>query len=289
MSMVLPASTIPRPCCSNRAEEALTVYTHTDTHTHWNSGTHTLSCVTVAKKTVAVARAIKNHNWTQCDIKSTDLPTPKQTWEEYFQHVRGILEDWAEYITQQTFYRVYTDVKRQNSMISSRERHFTMADVFVRPQPYSFAVVQCGNIRQNKFPAWSEALKAMLCSTRKFVNSTSARITSWSKFCDSFDLPKKLLTEGVAALQLLISQCRTDFTWRSTSPMPPCDTVKSNKHTLHRAWCTLRVEFVMHGNFSPYSSRNFWLILFLFSPTVRTSAFRFDMMATDIRMAKGKN
>ena len=50
-------------------------------------------------------------------VHSSDLPTPKQTWAEYFPHVRGILEDWEEYMTQQTNYRVYTDVTRQNSMI----------------------------------------------------------------------------------------------------------------------------------------------------------------------------
>ena len=42
--------------------------------------------------------------------------------------------------------------------------------------------------------------------------------------------------------------------------MPPCDTVKSSGHTLQWAWCTLTVDILMQGNFSPYSSQYFWLM-----------------------------
>ena len=94
----------------------------------------------------------------------------------------------------------------------------------------------------------------MLCSTRNFVKC----------FClDNIQILTHLMPSWKSLSQTESPPCQfrsAMLIWHDEHQKCLNVTVKSSKHTLQWARCTLTVKIPIHGNFSPYSTRYFWLI-----------------------------
>ena len=129
--------------------------------------------------------------------------------------------------------------------------------------------------------SWSAAERAILCTTKKFVKSISARITSQ---------PIQINGKSSAYfLSLFLCWCDAS-SWRVVRGRTFCQELK--KQALHFICLAHCVDRTTHRNCSvSYSSRKFWCAVFWRDSSASrfrllASAWRFEMIENGSRLAR---
>jgi len=139
-----------------------------------------------------------------------------------------------------------------------------------------------GNIFRNKSATWSVQASGILCSMINSMNRVWARIT-----LKSLLLVKKcwMLRGGLLST---LAACFLVFTCLSTSPIPSCPTLKSQRHNVQYANKAATPDLRITGCFNSYSyfCRYFCntLRFFTFGPSGCESSF--SILRSDIQVTK---
>ena len=125
-----------------------------------------------------------------------------------------------------------------------------------RPSTSILAMDEWGNIFLNNEPVWSAAARGKLCSARKSVNATSARIFSSSSALEKNEV---ILVDAwrECTSAIAFAWCFLVLKLSTISLAPPHETWMSHLHSLQNAWRLLRFDSIIHGYLSEYSDLNF--------------------------------